>query len=437
MPRCTVKHLSHLFCASIIACYSLPSFSAYQSIYNKPERRANSFLDILKEGHTSLYFRGRYEYANDDSPQPDSNPIDPVSFKSGRAYTLTSRLAYTTAQMCNFWGLMEFNNVSSYWNTHHNSGSLTTPQRKEFAEIPDAKGTSLNQALIAYQGLYNTQLILGRQKIKLDNGRYVGSVDFRQTPQSFDAITIENKYITGLELFYSYIDSVNTVLQNQDTALFAKRSNHTHLFNSSYDIYPFGTVTGYFYYIKDQAVASLSNSTYGLRYNGSIDLQRAKFLFVSEYAFQSSNSYNPVDYNAEYYLVEGAFSHPIFDIGLGYEWLEGNKLATGKAFITPLSDYHIFNGWADKFSLTPALGLTDLYLYTNARYRQIEFEAAYHNFHAEANGIKFGHEIDLGLSYSFLKYYKIYAAFADFRGKASNNIANSQRFWLSLSAEIA
>lgn len=437
MPRCTVKHLSYIFCSSILVCYSIPSFSAYQSIYPKPTQQANSFLDIIKEGHTGLYFRGRFEYANDESSQPNSSSIDPISFKDGRAYTLTSRLRYTTAQMCNFWGLMEFNNVSSYWNKHHNSGHFTTPIRSEFAEISDAKGTSLNQALIAYQGLYDTKLIVGRQKIKLDNSRYVGSLDFRQTPQTFDAISIENKYLTGLELFYSYIANVNTVLQNQDTALFGERSNHTHLFNSSYDIYPFGTITGYFYYINDQAITNLSNSTYGLRYNGIIDLQRAKFLFVSEYAFQSSNSHNPVDYNAEYYLVEGAFSHPICDIGLGYEWFEGNKLSTGKAFITPLSDYHIFNGWADRFRITPALGLTDFYVYSNAHYWQIELEAAYHNFRAEASNIKFGHEIDLGIAYSFLKYYKVYAGLADFRGNAANNIADSQRFWLSLSAEIA
>lgn len=427
------KSTVFLLSFKLLLLLSFQSQATYFDAYHKPSKQVDYYLDFLLEGHTAFFFRGRFEYATDKSIQPFEMLSD---HDSGRALTLSSRLNFTSANICNFWGGLEFNNVTSFATSRHNSGMLTTPDKIRFAEIPDPKGTSLNEVFLAYDGLYKTKLILGRQKIHLDNGRFVSSIDFRQTPQTFDAFIIENKYFVGLQLFYGYIARMNTIWQNNESALFGERSHNTHLLNGSYEFYPFGVFTGYLYYIQDKALRTISNKTYGFRYEGDIDLQRAHILLVGEYAYQSSNSTNPIDYNAEYYLVSGAFSHPLFLIGVGYEWFEGNDITPGKSFIAPLGDHHRFNGYSDRFRTTPNAGLTDLYFFATSNFWKVDVEAAYHRFHAEAQGIKYGDEVDLILNYAFLKHYKLNVGYANFSGKVQHGFGNSKRAWMSVTAEI-
>ena len=50
-----------------------------------------------------------------------------------------------------------------------------------------------------------------RQEICLDDARLIGDINWRQTPQSFDAISLEIEPTDTLTLYGAYVDRVNTV----------------------------------------------------------------------------------------------------------------------------------------------------------------------------------------------------------------------------------
>ena len=57
--------------------------------------------------------------------------------------------------------------------------------------VADPKGTELNQGYVQYKGIDNVGLKLGRQRINLDNQRFIGGVGWRQQEQTFDAFRAE------------------------------------------------------------------------------------------------------------------------------------------------------------------------------------------------------------------------------------------------------
>ena len=52
--------------------------------------------------------------------------------------------------------------------------------------VPDPRGTELNRFQITNTSLPGTRTTLGRQRIVLDDSRFVGNVGFRQNEQTFD-----------------------------------------------------------------------------------------------------------------------------------------------------------------------------------------------------------------------------------------------------------
>ena len=58
--------------------------------------------------------------------------------------------------------------------------------------VADPTGTDVNQALILYRGIDSTLIRAGRQRINLDNQRFVGAVGWRQNDQTYDGISLSN-----------------------------------------------------------------------------------------------------------------------------------------------------------------------------------------------------------------------------------------------------
>ena len=87
---------------------------------------------------------------------------------------------------------------------------------------------------------------------------------------------------------------------------------------------------------------------------------------------------NPADITVNYYSVELGATHTFIDNPIesitvkgSYEVLEGDgpELVSGccggrvaRAFQTPLGTNHAFQGWADRFLITPADGIEDLFV---------------------------------------------------------------------------
>src|SRR6185436_13070135 len=57
--------------------------------------------------------------------------------------------------------------------------------------VADPENIELNRIQVQYKGLPGTVVTAGRQRINLDDQRFVGSVGWRQNEQTFDAVRVE------------------------------------------------------------------------------------------------------------------------------------------------------------------------------------------------------------------------------------------------------
>ena len=78
--------------------------------------------------------------------------------------------------------------------------------------MADPEDTELNQAFVKYDWKdASTKIIAGRQRMKLDDDRFIGNVGWRQNEQTFDAVTFKSDLGDGVALLYSFIWDVNRI----------------------------------------------------------------------------------------------------------------------------------------------------------------------------------------------------------------------------------
>jgi hypothetical protein len=382
--------------------------------------------DALAKGKLNLNVRLRYEYV-------DQSTFD----KEANAPTVRTRLGYTTAPLYGFQAMAEGENISVIGNEHNYNaaGSNKTPDKPVVADPPT---TELNQAWASYTYTNWVTARGGRQRIVLDNHRFIGDVGWRQNMQTFDAATAEITPLKDLSLFYGYVWDVHRVYGNVNDLPDANRDfdSDSHLFNISYSGCPYARVTGYTYLLDLHNRAGDANScaTYGGYIAGSAPVHEKVTLgYRGEFAYQTDYADSPLKYGAEYYNFElNATVKPV-SFGAGYEVLgtDGNGNGPGSVgFKTPLATLHAFNGWADAFLTTPAKGLRDIYGFVQVTLPyDVPVRAIYHSYEADSGGADFGQEFDLVVSKKFAKHWTALAKYAYYDGKDAPNRFDVHKLW--------
>ncbi|MDA9919347.1 hypothetical protein N9D72_03590 [Porticoccaceae bacterium] len=169
---------------------------------------ANSIAEMLSEGDTSLSFRYRYEFVDQDGVAEDAN-----------ASTLKSRLTYKSASYNGLTALMEMDNVTVIGDENYRT---PTNGNVGYPIVADPDGTDFNQAALSYSTA-DLSATLGRQRILHGGQRFVGGVGFRQNEQTYDALTLSSKALGPVSLDYSYIWNINRIFGPKDSAVQAKR----------------------------------------------------------------------------------------------------------------------------------------------------------------------------------------------------------------------
>ncbi|WP_370309824.1 hypothetical protein [Sphingobium abikonense] len=266
-----------------------------------------------------------------------------------------------------------------------------------------------NVALYIAQLQYKTKavaLTAGRQKIVLDDERFVGNVAFRDNAQTFDAVRAELTPVKGLKLDVAYAWSVRSIWGVQGTRARQQAvSGDNILANLSYTT-PIGTMTGFAYLVnQDEAAVQayrLSSQTYGVRLAGAKALSKAaKLSYQLSYARQSDYHRNPNDYSADYWLANATLDVKGWKLNGGYEVLGADNGRPFTSFQTPLGTNFKFQGWADKFLTTPANGVRDLYVGGGygwkkwGRLSAITLTASWHRFDSDRLDQHYGNEVDL------------------------------------------
>ena len=354
---------------------------------------AEELSNLFTQGKPILDARYRFENVDQNNDLRDAN-----------AQTLRTRAGFQSGKWYGLSGLLEVDNVSRIGDDAYNS---TRNGQKEYAVVADPDGTEVNQALLRYDHKLGSA-VLGRQRINLDNQRFIGSVAWRQNEQTFDGALTQLKPLDGLTLSYAYLDQVNTIF-GPDNGRYNNLTNpanidgHSHLINAQYVFMPQLTATAYSYLLDLDNIAvaptaaegTLSSQTSGLRLNGVV----AGVSYALEYAQQKDYGDNPLELDSEYYLAELGYTLKGVQLKAGYEVLGGDNGGGNRAFQTPLATKHAFQGWADQFLTTPADGIEDAYVGVTAPLLGGTLQAWYHDFSTEQGSDEYGNEIDLSYTH--------------------------------------
>lgn len=386
------------------------------------EDDAISLTDAVAAGEANLNLRYRYEFVDQDGFDENAN-----------ASTLRIRLNYLTGQWKNWSGFVEMDYVGEVIVNDFDSGAGTSSDnREQYPLVADPKGADLNQLYLDYKASDEATLRFGRQRILLDNQRFVGGVGWRQNEQTFDSASLKFDGWSNTKLFYSYVGNVNRIFGSTVPA--GDHNVDTHLLNAKIGLAEDWSITPYAYLIDNDDSPASSTSTFGARFAGKTSLSDGNLSFIAEVATQSDAANAPVDYDARYYLldVNWALSNGL-SLGLGFESLGGDSNEAGKAFRTPLATLHLFQGWADQFLVTPNAGIDDIYFKAKYSIDKWQLQAIYHDFSAESGSANFGSEIDLAGSRKLSDRYSLLLKAAFFSSdNASYN--DTTKLWLMLTA---
>lgn len=311
----------------------------------------------------------------------------------------------------------------------YNSGSN---RRTAFPQVADPSGIELNQAWVRWKGA-RAALTVGRQRLLLDNQRWVGNVGWRQNEQTFDALGVEIAAAKSLMLRYAWMDRVHRI--NGDDAidpLARERALSTHLLNASLK-HGAQQWTGYGYLHEDRDAPGASTATWGLRWTGNRPWHAVALGWTLEAARQRDHAGNPRRFSHAYWLVEPSLALHGVTARVGWEHLGGDG---SHALQTPLATLHAFNGWADKFVSTPAGGLEDRYLGLGSVFGRERagarpaWQAAWHDYRADRGGLRYGREWDASLSLPLASGTTALLKWADYR--ADGFARDTRKLWLQL-----
>jgi hypothetical protein len=313
--------------------------------------------------------------------------------KEADALTLRSRLGFQTGQIADT-ALLAEAGLTWPWVDRYNS---SVNGKTAYPTIPDPQYYGLNRLQLTNTSLPDTTLSVGRQRINLDDQRFVGNSGWRQNEQTFDSARIVNTSVPGVSVDLTYIDRVNRVF-GPDSPV-GRYTGNSYLANLGLDT-PLGKLTVFDYLLSCDQAKTDSSQTVGLRLVGEKPAGPLQIAYDFSYAHQHDYSQNPLRYRDDYYIGELTATFHQLSLGGGVEALGSDGV---KGFTTPLATYHRWDGWDDKFLTTPINGLKREYVTLGvlagavAGLDSLGLTATYDDFSAARLGQHYGSEVDLQL----------------------------------------
>tara|TARA_Y100000052_G_scaffold27586_1_gene36925 strand:- start:2262 stop:3530 length:1269 start_codon:yes stop_codon:yes gene_type:complete len=370
--------------------------------------------EVLKESGFSTSFRYRYHFVEDDL--------------RGDARASTALLRASVIVPQNEWLTWEATiaHVHAFNEGHYNSVTVTT----DTSPIPDPPGTELNRLLLTIDSGAGWKATIGRQPLSFDNERHVGSIDFWQKNQSFDALRISYNDLLKIRFDYVYVESVqrifgsdaNHILSQQDIryAINPIRPNgelgvhqhNSHLVNFRYKANQTTNISAYLIRLDNQSWNVFSSLTVGARLETSLKPENYKYRLVLEAASQNDTGENPLAYNAFYTFIEGEIQFRSHRFSLSNEYLGQDN---GVPFATSLGTNHKFQGWADVFTDYLAnSGMVNSYFTYQGRQGKLRWRSVYHHFYDYEQEQTIGNELDLEIAFRFTRKWEAKVVFAKY-----------------------
>ena len=390
-----------------------------------------SIEDALKFGNggaVKIDLNTRYENVNQynvTNPALNGQPAAQQP-KTANANTARLRLGLLSPLFYSLQGYAEYEGVYAMQSDYNSTRNSKTG----YSTIADPYVNELDQLWLSYAGITDTLIKGGRQRIKLDDDRFIGNVGWRQLEQTYDSALITNKSIHNLAINVGYIGNVKTFTSTNANI-------NAPILNVNYKLGDYGNLIGYGYWLgyTQQANYANSNQTYGLRltnYQKPGDTLKVSdnygLLYTAEWSIQSDYQNSPQTYTVNRYNLMGGFTAHIFSFQGAMEQLDG--VGQNKTFITPLGTNHAFQGWADQFLVTPKDGIRDIFgtLTTTLDKGDVALTGVYHAFYDDTGNVHYGDEWDFMATKKFGKHYTLLAKYAYY--SADHYSTDTQKIWV-------
>jgi len=409
-------------CASILIAMAMPSL-AQQSA---PDAEY-TFADAVRAGKSMSSFRLRDEWVAQDGKSEQAN-----------ALTLRTLLGWQTAPLHGFSVGAQLINVGVFDDSYDNGDKgVVQPGRANYPRIADPDDTGINQLYVDWTGLPDTRLRLGRQSVKLDNVRFVGNVEFRQVMQVFDGVSVESRALqkdtTLYAAHFNKLTQVSTLTQDTDI----------NIANLRYALSPTESLIGYGYFVGwDVQTAQLQSSrTLGVRLDGARPIAKDwKLLYTAEYAKQDPYKSGNSNIDSHYARLGAGAKWGDWFARIDREILSSNNGQT--AFQTPLGTNHLFQGWVDKFLVTPKQGIRDTFVTAGTKLGKATLLTEYHWFASDvpfASGAgtatRLGREWDVSVTYPVspqLMARLEYGRFSEGAQYTAARYRDTEKLWLTM-----
>jgi len=418
---CIAKHSKPFLLSTLLIIWSgLGSAEDEASLQEKPQTPLAQLLGAVTGGRPILDVNLRWEYAKIDE------------FQHSHAATVRTRLGYQTRPLYGVSGLLEAVNTASPKPSGYFDGVETNdgPQ----SVVADPERTDLNRAWLGFEKNEWAGLNLkgGRQRIKLDDDRWIGNVGWRQNEQTYDAARLQtNLGVENLLAQYIYLWQVNRIFADKGGSGTQDFGPRSHLLNLAYDYGKELKAVAFVYLIdpNDANFRAFGSATYGFRLTGALPVdENWSVPYQASYAYQEDYGNNQVSYGANYYFIEaGLKKRKLGTLSAGYEVLGTD---TDARVVTPFATAHKFNGFADAFLDNGGVrGLRDLYVSVAPAIpiEGVKLKFIAHQFWDDQGGDNVGQEYDLVTSYALNKYMSFLYKFAYFTGEKVRSPAKRTR----------
>ncbi|MGR9013511.1 MAG: alginate export family protein [Gammaproteobacteria bacterium] len=371
--------------------------------------------DALKFGNGgAVKFDTNYRYENVDQ--------DRGTAKTANANTIRTRLGILSPKFHDLQGYVEYEGTHALQSDYNNTRGSNTG----YSIVADPGYNELNQLWISYAGIPATIIKGGRQRIKLDDDRFIGNVGWRQMETTFDSALITNQSLKNLTVNVGYIGNVQTFTSTTENI-------NAPLFNANYNLGGYGNLIGYGYWLDytESENFQKSNQTYGIRIVNSKKPKKFydhySLLYTAEWSYQQDYQHSS-PYQAHRYNIMGGFTAYNFGFQGAMEQLNGS--GANRTFDTPLGTNHAFQGWADIFLNTPTDGIRDVFGTVNAKFMEndsLVLSSIYHDFTDDTGSIHYGKEWDFQAVKKFGKHYSLLAKYAHY--DADRFSTDTQKIW--------
>jgi hypothetical protein len=371
---------------------------------------------------------GRLRYEGVDTPTVDADSVT-MRLRAGFELKHTNGLSFLAEAE----GILALDNSFNAF-----PFAVASRQRRtQYAVVPDAETIGINRLQVAWKGKPGT-LTIGRQRINLDDQRFVGSVAWRQDEQTFDAVRAEGKLgPVGYDVTYS----------NAQRTIFGVDARERESYGGDFvfaqafgKLGPVNAKAFSYLLSYDEGFAfANSSASYGGRATATVSLAKPwKLNLIGSYARQTDYGSQPVRYGTDFYLAEATLAGKALSVTGGYEVLGGDDKAK-KAFQTPMATLHKFNGFADLFLTTPQTatygGLRDGYATVAYKFDKVKAlpglnaAVSWHRFTSDYGGLHYGDEWNAVMSFK-VKRALILAKYADYQ--ADRFGVDTRKMWLEV-----